>query len=299
MSKVVVLGSINIDLVMETPRFPQIGETILGEKMDYYMGGKGANQAVACARMDAEVAMLGAGGTDAFGQQAVEHLKKEKLAVEMIQRVNDEPTGTAAIFRIGHDNAIVVLPGANRALTDCSELDTLLTAGDILLVQLEIPLATVAAGLTIAKKKQAITILNPAPFAELSAFIDQVDYLTPNETEFAELAQVAITDENIEAEMLRWSQKQRTKLIVTRGAAGVSYVEQDRVVTMPTIAVDAVDTTGAGDTFNGLLAAFLAEYPLAEAIKRASIGASLSTTKIGAQTGMPTRAEIEQHPALF
>lgn len=295
MSKVVVLGSINIDMVMEAERFPRIGETILGGSIDYYMGGKGANQAVACSRVDGEVLLYGCVGDDTFGEKAINHLKEENVNTNYITVEKNIFTGTASIFRIGTDNAIVVLPGANMLLKQVEPLTKLLGKDDIFLTQLEIPILTIAEGLAIAKERGATTILNPAPFTkDFLPYLELVDIVTPNETEFEGMVGYPIADETFEEEMLKWSAQHKTQLIVTRGAVGVSYVKEDKVVTIPTKSVEVVDTTGAGDTFNGILAALLStKVAIHEAISLASIGATLSTTKPGAQTGMPKKPDIE------
>lgn len=296
MSKVIVLGSINVDMVMETERFPQMGETILGNSIDYFMGGKGANQAVAASRVGAESILYGKVGDDTFGQKALSHLKAEKINMAFVSIEKNIFTGVASIFRINSDNSIVVLPGANMLLDQVDDLSGQINKEDIFLTQLEIPLETVEKGLRLARENGALTILNPAPFnEEIVAYLDLVDIITPNETEFEGMVGHAIKDVMLEAEMLQWSQKYQTKLIVTRGAAGVSYVWGEQVITVPVIDVEVMDTTGAGDTFNGILAAFLSKkIDYQEAIRLASIGASLSTTKIGAQTGMPTHVQLKE-----
>lgn len=296
MKKVIVLGSINIDLVMETERLPHIGETILGQSIDYYMGGKGANQAVACSRMDCEVILYGSVGNDTFGEKAINHLKSEKINIDYIKKEKNIFTGTASIFRIKTDNSIVVLPGANMLLEDIKELTELIEREDVFITQLEIPIETVHKGLKLANESGALTILNPAPFnKEILKFIDYVDIITPNETEFQGMVNSAIHEENFEQEMIKWSDQHRTKLIVTRGSRGVSYVEMGEVITVPAKNVDVVDTTGAGDTFNGILSAqLLKKASLHDAVKLASIGASISTTTPGAQSGMPKYSDIHQ-----
>jgi ribokinase len=296
MEKVMVLGSINMDMVMTTDRLPKIGETLLGETIDYYVGGKGANQAVAAARFGASVALIGKVGDDTFGRKVYDHLKKEHIDMTAVSSEPNIFTGVASIFKLKTDNAIVVLPGANMLLEDISTpLTIALTTKDILLTQLEIPLNTVRQGLIQAKEKGALTILNPAPYNErVPELLPFVDYITPNETEFEGLLGTAIQSSvELEAKMLSWAQEHQTQLIVTRGAEGISYVKENQVITIPAEKVQVVDTTGAGDTFNGIFAAGLAKgLPLHEAISLAGKGATLSVTKLGAQTGMPTAAEV-------
>lgn len=297
MKKVIVLGSINMDMVMETDRLPKVGETLLGETIDYYVGGKGANQAVAASRVGAEVSLIGKIGDDTFGSKVYKHLEKEHIDVNAVTVEKNIFTGVASIFKLKEDNAIVVLPGANMLLTDVTnELNKKVNEQDVLLTQLEIPITTVQNGLKYAKDKGAITILNPAPYNEkVVEMLPFVDIITPNETEFEGLLGHSIAHANqFEQEMLNWSQANHTQLIVTRGGAGISYTTESKVVTIPAEKVAIVDTTGAGDTFNGILAACLAKgMAIPEAIKLSGKGATLSITKLGAQTGMPTLAEIE------
>ena len=296
MNKVIVLGSINMDMVMETDRLPKIGETLLGESIDYYVGGKGANQAVAAARIGSNVSLVGKIGEDTFGSKVYKHLEKEKIDVSAVTFEKNIFTGVASIFKLKEDNAIVVLPGANMLLNDIDdELNKKIQAEDVLLTQLEIPIETVKKGLALAKDKGAITILNPAPYND--SVIDMlpfVDIITPNETEFEGLLGHPITDSaQFEKEMLNWSKTNDTQLIVTRGGEGISYTNENNVITIPAEKVTVVDTTGAGDTFNGILAACLAKgMTVSESIKISGKGATLSVTKLGAQTGMPTLAEI-------
>lgn len=294
MKKVIVLGSINIDLVMETERLPRIGETILGQSFDYYMGGKGANQAVACSRMDCEVILSGCVGDDTFGEKAIDHLQKENVNTNFIKIERNIFTGMASIFRIKTDNSIVVLPGANMLLENIDILSDLIKKEDVFLAQLEIPMDTVRRGLKKAKESGALTILNPAPFnIEVLSLVDYIDFITPNETEFQGMVTSQLNEKNFEEEMLNWSRLHKTQLIVTRGAQGVSYVKNEEVVTIPAKTVKVVDTTGAGDTFNGILASqLLKKVDINEAIELASTGASISTTVLGAQTGMPKRSDL-------
>ncbi|PZL75521.1 ribokinase [Enterococcus plantarum] len=297
MNKVIVLGSINMDMVMETDRLPKVGETLLGQSIDYYVGGKGANQAVAAARVGAKVSLIGKIGDDTFGSKVYKHLKQEKIDVSGVTSEKNIFTGVASIFKLKEDNAIVVLPGANMLLQDIeTNLTENVKSDDILLTQLEIPIETVQKGLSLAKAKGAVTILNPAPYDEkVIDMLPVVDIITPNETEFEGLLGYSITDEGqFEKEMLNWSRTHKTQLIVTRGGDGISYTTENEVITIPAKEVTVVDTTGAGDTFNGILAACLAkEMTVSEAIQLAGKGATLSVTKLGAQTGMPTLEDID------
>lgn len=297
MNKVVVLGSINMDMVMTTDRLPEVGETLLGETMDYYVGGKGANQAVSAARFGASVALIGKTGQDTFGEKVYAHLKNEGIDMHGVTTEQNLFTGVASIFKLREDNAIVVLPGANMLLEVTEQqMNEVLSTHDVLLTQLEIPLATVKKGLEVAHEKGVVTILNPAPYNEqMSELLPFVDIITPNETEFEGLLGHSIAPEMLEKEMLEWSTAHDTQLIVTRGGYGTSYTTGTVVKTIRAQKVPVLDTTGAGDTFNGILAACLAEQrTMEQAIEYAGLGASLSVTKLGAQTGMPTSTEIRQ-----
>lgn len=293
-----VLGSLNVDLMISTDRLPVKGETVHGNDGDYLLGGKGANQAVAASRMGIETNMIGCIGQDTFGDKILKYLSKEEnLETSHIKRLNTF-SGIATVFKLPSDNAIVVVPGANNLCdeTVLTENQKLITNSDIFLTQLEIPLEIVSAGLKLAKSHGVITVLNPAPYQDLpEEVLTNTDYITPNDTEFAGLAGKEIHSKaELFTAMLEWQAKHSTRLIVTRGEDGVSYVENGEVVTVPAILTHAVDTTGAGDTFNGIFCYCLAKkMPLEEAIKTARLGASLAVRKVGAQTGMPTLAEIE------
>lgn len=300
MKKIVVLGSLNIDIVVTTERMPILGETIHGDQIHYMMGGKGANQAVAASRMGISTSLVGCVGNDTFGDKILEHLSKEALDISSIKREKNVFTGIATVFNIQNNNAIVVIPGSN----DCCDKRVVeenierIKQADVLLTQLEIPLETIEFALRIAKENGVKTILNPAPYKEsASRLFKYLDYLTPNETEFESMIGRKIVDsEHLETEMLEWSKKNNMKLIVTRGSQGSAFIDNGKVYTVPCLNVDVVDTTGAGDTFNGILAYAIAEENnLREAVTLAGIGASLSVTALGAQSGMPSIAEINKH----
>ena len=298
MKKIVVVGSLNMDLVMEVDRVPKIGETIKGEEMSYLIGGKGSNQAVAACRLGNEVKMIGCVGQDTFGDKILKHLEEEGVSVEGVKKDEATFTGIATIFKMTDDNSIVVIPGANdfcnKDLID-KNIESIKSA-DILITQLEIPIETVEYVLKIAKENGIKTILNPAPAREISKeILKNVDFITPNETEFEVISGKVFNNSNeLEEAMIYWQRENiSTKLVVTRGKDGSSYVEDDEVKTMKTIKVDVVDTTGAGDTFNGALAHGVShEFLMNEAVTFAGTAASLSVTKFGAQTGMPKFEEV-------
>ncbi|MFG6119755.1 ribokinase [Thalassobacillus sp. B23F22_16] len=283
--KIAVVGSINMDLTTSFDRMPHQGETVLGTSFATYPGGKGFNQAVAAARGGAEVSMVGAIGDDAFGESLKTILAKEKITTAGIKTMTGMGTGTATILLTEGDNRIIVVPGANGEVTPehVEEQRDLLTASDIVLLQLEIPMESVKKAAEIAFEANVPIMLNPAPSQPLSKeLLDKITYLTPNESEAADLM---TDDENREA--------LEEKLIITKGKQGVMFYEKGRAVTVPGFPVTPVDTTGAGDTFCGLMSTRIAQgYSLEEACQSANAGAALSVTKPGAQGGMPTESEV-------
>lgn len=291
---VLVIGSLNMDIVMEVAHMPAIGETVLGDEVNYFFGGKGANQAVACAKMGEAVSLVGKVGNDTFGDKLLIHMNMAQVEMSQVKREATALTGTAAIMKLPEDNAIVVLPGANQLVTPADLKDEMLAKADVLLAQLEIPPATVLDALQRGKSKGLVTILNPAPYTdEVQGMLPYLDYITPNETEFGRMIGSKRGDYEVETAMLAWAQTHKTHLIVTRGGAGVSYVCDGTVKTVVAPKVTVKDTTGAGDTFNGILAAALAKGEnLDAAVKKATYGATLSVTKMGAQSAMPTPKQL-------
>lgn len=286
-----------MDVVTEVERLPEQGETILGEKVYFLPGGKGANQAVAAARLGAETTMIGAVGHDAFGQDLYRSLQKSGVQMSAVQRLNDVKTGLANILLSEQDNRIIVVPGANHGLTPqlIREEQRRIEQADVLLVQLEIPLPTVEEAVRLAAQKTTV-ILNPAPAQVLPAsLLQQVDYITPNETELALLTGWTIENEQqLQEAMLYLQSKGPKHVITTLGKQGVAYLdEQQQLQKVPSYSVEVVDTTGAGDAFNGGLATALADgKSLPEAIAFANGVSALAVTKLGAQTGMPTKEEV-------
>ncbi|NOU94722.1 ribokinase [Paenibacillus sp. LMG 31456] len=283
--KITVVGSINMDLVTIASPLPNIGETVFGDQFQMNPGGKGANQAVASARLGAHVQLIGCVGNDRFGKDILEHLQKEGVDVSNVEPVT-EVTATATIIVSNQDNSIIVVPAANNHVTAAfveSKRDVI-AGSDILILQLEIPLEGVIKAAEIAKENGVTVILNPAPIQELSSeLVKNIDYLTPNEHE-----QLLLKKD-------RRSEELDGKLIVTKGSQGVSILEGNQETTIPAYTIDVVDTTGAGDAFNGGLALALCRgFNLREACKYGNAVAALSTTKLGAQTGMPTREEVEE-----
>jgi ribokinase len=289
--KVLVIGSINMDLVTKTSRVPKIGETLIGESFFTIPGGKGANQAVAATRLGAEVTLIGCVGEDAFGSQLKEGLTTEGVITSHVKPVTHTTTGTASITLSNGDNSIIVVPGANFAVTPeyVQSFEQVIAESDILLLQLEIPLESVVEAVKIAKKHQVKVILNPAPIQALpKELLEQIDYITPNEHEQELLlSSPELTEEELKAI--------KTKCIVTKGSKGVMLFQDGVEKVIPSFEVEVVDTTGAGDSFNGALALSLSEgMSLEEACQFANAVGALSVTKLGAQGGMPTKAEVEE-----
>ncbi|GGE28158.1 ribokinase [Pullulanibacillus camelliae] len=283
--KITVIGSMNMDLVTEVERPPKPGETIRGQRFYFHPGGKGANQAVAAARLGADVTMIGCVGDDIFGDQLIDNLRQKNVNTEHIQVIKGKSSGTAQITVKHESNSIIVVPGANNEVSAAyvASLEAVITQSDVVLLQLEIPLSTVMAAAKIAHDHGILVILNPAPFQRLSPeLIDLIDYLTPNELEYDDLMKNAR------------SRELAKKLIVTKGKRGAQYFDGERLATVPTYNVEVVDTTGAGDAFNGALAYCLAKNkPLDTAIHFANAVGALSVKRHGAQEGMPTLEEVQ------
>lgn len=290
-SKIVVVGSINADLVAITNKRPLPGETVLGEDFFIVPGGKGANQAVAVSRLGAEVYMVGCIGNDSNGEYLYDSLKNEGVNVDHIKKIPDVSTGTAVITLAEGENSIIVIPGTNYRVTPqiIKDMENVFIEAAMVILQLEIPIETVEYVAGLCKEKNIPVILNPAPAVKLSKeLIENVSYITPNEHEYKI---VFDTNEEID-ELLK---KYPNKLLITQGDKGVVFNNGKDLVRIDSIQAKVVDTTGAGDTFNGALAYGLAnKYDLEKAIYFANAAAGLSVTKLGAQTGMPSFGEVLQ-----
>ncbi|UOO77504.1 ribokinase [Neisseria sp. Dent CA1/247] len=289
--KITVIGSINIDLVTGSPRFPQPGETLLGTSFDRFMGGKGANQAVAAARLGAEVCMIGAVGDDGFGREALAHLQAEGINTDRIKTLPDQPTGMANITVAEGDNHIIVVSGANFGITpaDIEACEARIAESDVILSQLEIPMDCVIAAAKLARKHNKPFVLNPAPAQKLPAeLLGLVTLLTPNAYELA--ISLGLPENTPVEELIKQA---GVPVLMTRGSEGVLYNDENGTLhTQPSFKVTPVDTTGAGDTFNGAFAVFR-HLSMKEATRKANAAAALSVTKAGAQSGMPAAAELE------
>ena len=285
-----------MDLVTETPRVPAIGETVLGTAFSTLPGGKGANQAVACARLGANVTMVGCVGTDGFGTELVQRLTEENVDVRYVEPITHTATGIASIVVENGDNSIIVVPGANHAVTPekVRQAEDAIRTADVVLLQLEIPLDAVAEAIRIARTHDAPVILNPAPATELPAeLLEGVAIVTPNEYELAIMLGCASEQAEGFQEMMR---AYPGGIMMTKGGDGAYYKQQDgTVVHQPGFRVNVVDTTGAGDTCNAALAVMIGRgADLAEAVRYAVAASALSVTKFGAQGGMPTHEDVAQ-----
>lgn len=292
MARVVVVGSINMDMVVATETFPRLGETLFGSRFSTHPGGKGANQAVAAARLGAHVTMIGCVGNDAFGGEMKATLEREGVDTRYVS-TGREATGIASITVSGGDNAIIVVPGANHELSpaDIDRASDAFAQADVILAQLETPLDTVLHAARRARESGKPFFLNPAPAVALSEeLIALATLLTPNEHELATALQ---TPEAAWADTLA---RMPGRIVMTHGKEGAYFTDAadkgGAIAHQPGFSVNAVDSTGAGDTFNGALAAFW-HLGMREAVRRANAAGALSVTRAGAQGGMPTLAELE------
>ena len=296
--KILVVGSSNTDMVIKTHHFPAPGETILGGRFLMNAGGKGANQAVAAARLGGLVTFVGKIGNDIFGKQAIQQLKAEEINVDFVSVDPKNPSGVALItVDQKGENSIVVASGSNGTLSpdDFNKALTELNKSEFVLMQLEIPVPTVEYIAWVAVKKQKKVILNPAPAAELSVELLQNLYLiTPNESEAELLTGIKVTDEQSAMKAAsRLHERGVEVVIITMGASGAFLSENGHSEIIKTPRVEAIDTTAAGDTFNGALAVALSEgKTLQESVVFANKAASISVTRIGAQSSVPFRNEI-------
>ncbi|MBZ6527629.1 ribokinase [Aerococcaceae bacterium DSM 111021] len=294
MVRIGVVGSISTDFVAEANRRPEQGETVFGASFETSFGGKGANQAVASARLGAETVMFGAVGEDEFAQRLIDNLNNEGIDTGAVQQVSGVPSGSAIITLVEGDNSIIYVAGANDKVKP-SDIDKEIVAGlDMVLVQNETPVSTIEHLIDVCHEVQTPIIVNPAPAREMSeTYIKKVTYLTPNESEFKML----FPGESLESILKRYP----NKLIVTLGSEGAVFFDGTNIQQIPAVDVsDIVDTTGAGDTFNGALAFAVASgLDLVDAVRFANLAGSLSITKKGAQAGMPTLDVLELHEEYY
>lgn len=298
MRKITVIGSLNMDLVISTPRIPALGETILGNGFFTAPGGKGANQAVAAARLGGRVTMVGCVGNDIFGKELLQNLSENNVEIKKVKQIENTPTGVAMITVKDGDNFIIVDPGANSTLTPAMivELETLIKESFMVVIQLEIPFETVEMAIALAHKHGTKVLLNPAPARTLSdELLRNIDILTPNEKECEQITGLPIkTIDDAKAAALFLMRKGIPQVIITMGSGGVVYNDGNKLLHKPVHKVKAVDTTAAGDSFTGAVAVALSEgKSIDEAIDFANIVGALTVSKSGAQRSLPMRIEVE------
>ena len=298
-AKVVVIGSLNMDLVTRAPRLPRGGETLIGESFSTVSGGKGANQAVAAARLGAQVSMVGCVGSDAYGTALRDALLAEQIDCQAVSAVEGSSGVALIVVDDNSQNAIVIVAGANGALTPAliGCFDAVLQAADVIICQLEVPDATVGHALKRSRELGKVVILNPAPASRpLPAdWYANIDYLIPNESEASALSGLPVDSrQSAEAAATRLIEMGAGKVIITLGAEGSLFADGKSFAHFPAPAVKAVDTTAAGDTFVGGFAAALAVgRSEAEAIGFGQIAAALSVTRAGAQPSSPFLSDVQ------
>ena len=300
--KILVIGSLNMDMVIEMKHMPKPGETVLGETLSYKPGGKGGNQAYAAAKLGGSASMLGCVGSDALGKKLLDSMAESGADTSHIFAEDREPTGMAVIF-VTHfgDNSIVVVPGANTACDTgfIKQNEELIRESDYIMFQMEIPYETVFYGICAAEKYGKKVILNPAPAPDPGEVPDEIwdkiDYLTPNETELLKLSGRSGTSlETIKAGAGDLLEKGVKNILVTMGSRGALFLNKKQEIFCPARKVNAVDTTAAGDCFNGAFVAGLAEgMSIPEAVNFANTASSIAVMRKGAQCSIPERSEVE------
>jgi ribokinase len=298
--KITVIGSSNTDLVVKAPKLPAPGETVLGSEFIIAPGGKGANQAVAVARLGGDVKFVAKLGMDEFGDQRLEDFRRDGMDTRFVFRDEESPSGVALIFvDDAGENMIVAAQGANAKLSpdDVNKARKSITSADMVVLQLETTMEVVEHSVAIAAENSVPVILNPAPGRKLeTGLIERIDYLTPNETEAEILTGVRVTDDNAAVKAgSRLLELGAGNVIITMGKRGAMLINAKESSFIPAFVVDAVDATAAGDAFNGGLAYALATgHDLKSAIRLANAVAALAVTKMGAQPSMPTRDQLER-----
>ena len=294
-----------MDLVVRTPRFAKPGETLTGNDFYTAAGGKGANQAVAAAKLSGKSIMIGRVGKDIFGNDLRDNLKKNGVDVSAVSIDDNRPTGTALItVDENAENTIIIIPGANGAVAEreLEVLDTVLTDISILMLQLEIPLETIVSAAKQAKKQNAKVLLDPAPAQELpDELLELCDYITPNETEAKILTGIEISNTNDAKRAAEELKRRGAKAVIIKMSSnGSFFFDGTEEIMYPAFDVRPVDTVAAGDAFNGgLAAAFSEEKPLIEVLQWANAAGAISTTKPGAQPSMPSRQELLEFIANY
>lgn len=297
-NKILVVGSTNMDMVVKTDHIPVPGETVLGGEFFMNPGGKGANQAVAVARLGGDVVFITKVGDDIFGKQSIQLFEEEGIDTSGLVSDEDGPSGVALITVDKHgENNIVVAPGANANLMpgEIEEIIEKLEDVEIMIIQLEIPMATVKKAAEIAARKGIRVILNPAPVnSQAVEVFPFIDILTPNAQEAEMLTGIPVKDiQSATDAAIVLHEKGVKNVVITIGPKGAVAVENGQATYVPATVVETVDTTAAGDAFNGALAVALSESkPLIEAVRFACMAAAITVTRMGAQSAMPYRNEL-------
>lgn len=298
--RIVVVGSSNTDVAVKVDRLPKRGETVSDGHFLMNPGGKGANQAVAAARLGGRVTLVARVGQDVFGKDAAENFRKEGVETRFIVRDKEKPSGVALII-VGEEgqNLIAVAPGANRALSkqDVASARAEIEKSDVLLLQLEPPLDTVRYATALASRARTPVILNPAPARELGDdLLQEVTVLTPNETEAELLTGIRVRDEkSARRAAMDLRQRGASKVVVTLGDLGAFVASEEWTGLAPARNVQALDTTAAGDAFNGALAYALgSRQSFTDAVRLANLAGAFAATRFGAQSSLPTSVELRR-----
>ena len=299
MNKVTVVGSFMYDLVATAPRRPKTGETLIGDSFGMFLGGKGANQAIAASRAGAIVSMVGRLGNDLFGDQFLEKFSEEGINTDFVIQDTENGTGVGMpLIDASGDNSIVIIPQANMALSfeNIDQAESSIADSDVLVLQCEVPMEANQRAAEIANKTDTLVILNPAPACEIpDALLSLVDIITPNESETEILTGMPTETDNqaIEAAHLLLSKDIET-VILTLGSRGSFLLTKKMEKLIPAYSVEVVDTTAAGDAFCGALAASLAHgINIEKSVKIANAAGALAVTKLGAEPSLPSREEIQ------
>lgn len=300
--RILIIGSLNMDMVIEVNAMPKVGETVMARKLTYVPGGKGANQTYTSGRLGGNVTMLGCVGNDSFGAVLLDSICGSGADVSFVKKSEDRPTGTAVIYVNGEgDNSIVVVSGANHAcdVEYLKENDDLFVKSDFVMLQMEIPYEAVFYAIRRAKELGKTVILNPAPSPAPEEIPEdiwaKIDYFTPNETELLKLShQEVMTMQNVRRGVDSLLNRGVKRVVVTLGECGAYYSDGTEYQIFPARKVSAVDTTAAGDCFSGAFVTALAEgRSIREAVTIANISSSLAVTRKGAQSSIPTREEVK------